>query len=247
MKKKEILISSIGLFFLVVLTVSAGSLYDYYIQRQGSFPSISERAEEYESVFNEEYKGTVEQNIQFKNYLESGQSVLGGSFQLSSFVRKNLPDLMTTNASSTRTYMTPGKATTTLAIDSYAGGSGAALSNLALAVQLTASTGLPTLNIGCEYSQDGVDWYRGDCYNTASTTNIFNPTAPSSFTWLFASSTCALAGNSPSATESICERIFELRPWTRWMRAVFTFASTTAATAINNEAGAVWAEFIGKR
>lgn len=81
--KKEILISFIGLFFLIVFTVSAGSLYDYYIQRQGFFPSIGERAEEYESVFNEEYKGTAEQNIELENYLatenQTPNQVLGGA------------------------------------------------------------------------------------------------------------------------------------------------------------------------
>ena len=166
-----------------------------------------------------------------------------------SYVRDNTAGLATMNASNTPAYMTFGTATTTEDIDAFAGGANTGFNTLALAVQMTATTGIPTLNIACESSSDNVDWYARDCYNSATTTNIANLSgAMSSYTWVFASSTCILAGGASNPTESVCERIFEIKPFSRFTRAVFTLASTTAVStkAVGNRAN-IWAEFIGGR
>ena len=165
-----------------------------------------------------------------------------------SFVRDNTAGLTTTNASNTPTYMTFGTATTTEEIDSFQGGANTGFATLALAVQMTATTGIPTLNIACESSQDGVDYYARDCYPNATTSPITNLGLMNSFTWVFSSSTCILKGGAANPTESVCERIFEIKPMSRFTRAVFTLASTTALStkSIGNRAD-VWAEFIGSR
>ena len=68
--KKIIITLLIFIGLTISLPVLAITLYDYYIQRQSHFPSIKERAEEYNVYFPDEYKGTAEQNIKFRQLLE---------------------------------------------------------------------------------------------------------------------------------------------------------------------------------
>src|SRR3990167_6071073 len=130
------------------------------------------------------------------------------------------------NASTTRSYMTPGTGTTTLVHDAFDvdptlssdSTNPTGLDTLALAVHMTATTGVMTLNIACEYSRDGIDYYEGNCYDTSTTTNVANITGEmSSYTWVFASSTCSVGGAAPSATQDSCRRIFEVNPLSRYV------------------------------
>ncbi len=69
MKKLFILLLS----FLSITSVSygAGTLYEYYTQNDGVFPSCEERAFIYEDIFSDTYICSAEQNIQLLYYLQS--------------------------------------------------------------------------------------------------------------------------------------------------------------------------------
>ena len=116
-----------------------------------------------------------------------------------------------------------------------------ALSGLSLMVQLTATTGQPTLNIEIERSRDGIDWYRDALNTTASTSNPYQATPVNKIQWLFSSNTCPVGGNA--GTKTVCARIFKVEPLTRFTRAIFYMSSTTMPNIANDD-GAVWGEFI---
>ena len=156
-----------------------------------------------------------------------------------------------TNASSTPTYITPGTATNTSAVyDSYKidqtdvteFSKSTAPSKLFAFLQVTATTGVPTINVACESSRDGIDYYPRDCYANGTTSRITNlETAFNSYTWAFSSSTCAIGGQAPSAAQSNCRRSFEVVPFSRFTRLVISAASTTNVSTRNDD-GAVYAE-----
>ena len=149
------------------------------------------------------------------------------------------------NASSSPVYMTPGTATTTTSYDAYLtdqvngiskGTYPVALNTAILLVQLTATTGIPTLNIEIEDSRNGIDYYR-----RASSTSIMN--SVDVMTMIFASSTATEGGAGVSATESIMQFSFNIQPRTRYMRAIGYLSSTTAVSVKNDDA-AVYMELV---
>ena len=116
-------------------------------------------------------------------------------------------------------------------------------------INMRATTGVPTLNLSCEASQNGVDWFKRDCYNTATTTNIANISGEmSSYTWIFASSTCAVGGQAAADNQSTCTRAFEISTPTRYTRLVGSLASTTAVSQAANSGNAdLWFELVPKK
>ena len=160
----------------------------------------------------------------------------------------------TATATTTLSYMTPGTGTTTLVHDSHLvdqsnasrGRNTTALDSLTLLVQLTATTGLPTLNIEIEDSRDGIDYYRRTPSLIASTTDIFTVSNIHKIRAVFASSTASEGATGISATESIMNLSFEIQPRLRFVRALFYLSSTTVVSTKEDD-GAVWAEFIGTK
>jgi hypothetical protein len=152
-------------------------------------------------------------------------------------------------------YMTPGTGTTTIGYDSYQITQGSASPQNATApisltalVHLTATTGVPTLNINCEASRDGIEWYKRGCYNAATTTNLFSlMTDLTSYEWVFASSTCRVGGAADSATQSTCTRAFEVKPISRFTRLIFSLASTTKVSTIAADNASIYAELVSTK
>lgn len=150
------------------------------------------------------------------------------------------PSVKSSVATSTGIYMAKYATSTSAVFDSYAilqasstsattvGFNPTASLGLTALVHLTATTGVPTLNIACEASQNRIDWFKRDCYNTATTSNVFNLAEPSTYTWIYASSTCAVGGLTSLSNQSTCTRAFSLTTPTRYTRLVFSVASTTA-------------------
>src|SRR3990167_10393748 len=66
------------LLFAFALPVLGLTLYDYYIQTEGYFPSVNERAKEYNIYFSDKYRGTYEQNVKFLDKLTDEESAIGG-------------------------------------------------------------------------------------------------------------------------------------------------------------------------
>ena len=116
-------------------------------------------------------------------------------------------------------------------------------------IHMTATTGVPTLNLACEISQNGTDWFERDCYNSSTTTNIANISGEmNSYTWIFASSTCLRGGAAPLSNQSTCAKAFEIPVSTRYTRLVATMASTTGinqATGVGN--ADLWFELVPRK
>lgn len=69
----------IAIFISTVGTVSgAETLYDYYLQTTGRFPSCVERTLVYKRYFSDKYICTAKQNIKLLNYLSSPKLGSGG-------------------------------------------------------------------------------------------------------------------------------------------------------------------------
>ena len=111
---------------------------------------------------------------------------------------------------------------------------------------MSATTGRPTLNIGCEASQNGKDWFKKNCYDTSTTTMIANFAEMSSYVWTFASSTCTQGGAAPLGNQSTCTRAFSLDTPTRYTRLVVTISSTTASQGLGGPAD-LWFELVPKK
>lgn len=158
----------------------------------------------------------------------------------------------TSTASTTVVYMTVGTATSTLFVDSHLvnqdtpnrGRNTTAYDSLTLLVQLTATTGIPTLNIEFEDSRDGVDWYR-----RATTSNTSNNliTITDKIQVLWASSTASEGGSGTASDEEILNLVFDVKPQLRFTRAIMYLSSTTGPTATGNDDGGVYAELIGTK
>ena len=98
-------------------------------------------------------------------------------------------------ATSTRTYMTPGTATTTVVYDTQQSngtnqtnnGNTYATDKVTLLTYLTASSTGTVLTMGIEYSQDGISWYadKTETYAAGAIALATNDT----YTWTYASTT----------------------------------------------------------
>lgn len=144
----------------------------------------------------------------------------------------------TATATTSPSYMTAGTATTTLTLDTYSSGNSRAAYSATLLIQLAASSTATTLRTNIEYSQDGVDWYQdgGSLFpNFATTSKPFDIGQVNQFSLTYASSTAGL-GAVP-ASQATTTRAVKINTPTRYVRAVFTLPTGSAA-------GAVWAQFV---
>lgn len=160
--------------------------------------------------------------------------------QPSQFVRKAF-----SNGTSTPTFMTPGTATTTLAIDTAPGGY--ALDSLTLLVQQTASSTNSIANIDfefaddisgipCDTNQNACDWYSNDIFTqgTSSPSTLIQQT----MSFNYASSSQGKLLGTINSTRSLTA--ISIASPTRYIRAIFTVPIGAKNTS-------VWAEFIGKK
>ena len=171
----------------------------------------------------------------------------------------------TASATSSAAYMTPGNGTSTLVYDSYQITQGSnisfnqtGISGLALGVQLTATTGFPTLNIEYEYSQGvtgkdcvatpaACDWYRNSPISEATTTNPVRVNEVGITQFYFASTTAMEGGNAYDAGDTTINLSFDVKPRMRYVRAVAYLSSTTAIVSNSRDNGMVWMEWIPKK
>lgn len=152
------------------------------------------------------------------------------------------PQAITSVATSSPAFMTPGLATSTLVYDSYnLNGTNQPVVNdptsaqsATLAIQLSASSTASVLTIGIERSQDGIDWYQDNLNSLATSSLSDSITIPSTFTWTFASSTIGGVSN----TGNRIGKLINVSTPTRYTRFIF---SLTGAN------GAVWAEVIPQK
>lgn len=126
-------------------------------------------------------------------------------------------------ATTTVVYQGTGTATTTLVYDSYESsgtnqqnnGNITVPNTIALAIQGTASSSSAIINIACEYSDDGIDYYQNEIF-PATTTNPINISVPNTFTFGVASSTVGgVAFNG-------YKKLFTCPVPTRFVRAIIT-------------------------
>jgi len=143
----------------------------------------------------------------------------------------------TAAATTTRTYMTPGLATTTLTYDVYSNTSIIATDSAVLKIYFTASSTGSTLNWGYEYSDDGVSWFADNLGSRSTTTPVYAAAPANSYTWVYASTTVGGAGVGPKMDTG--SKILTVETPTRYVRAVMSLSGTTN--------GAVWASFVGKK
>lgn len=167
-----------------------------------------------------------------------------GFFGFSSVVKAIPPYFLqidsTTTATSTRVFMSPGKATTTLEYDIYKlGGTSdtATDRNFALGIQVLATTTPFSLCWQTEYSNDYVDWYE---LGVALTTNATTTTQSRTYNencWLFASSTPS-SGFLGETASSTAHKIVNVPALLRYTRVNFYVPLTSSAAEL-------WAEIIG--
>lgn len=139
-------------------------------------------------------------------------------------------------ATTTRTYMTPGTATTTNTFDTQEDSRGPADSSV-LQFCFTASTTDSTLDIGVEYSQDQLTWFAdhlGD--ENASTSPAISLNTLRTYTYTYASTTPGGGGNGGSENHAC--KLVDIPTPTRYVRAFF---SVTGAN------GAVWSDWTVKK
>lgn len=139
-------------------------------------------------------------------------------------------------ATSTLAYMTPGTATSTLVYDSYEQlgtnqpnqGNITIPNTVALAIQGVGSSTASIVNLACEYSDDGIDWYQNEMF-PATTSDPVLITAPNTFTFTNASSTIGgVAFNG-------FKKIITCPLPTRFVRAV---------ASVTGDKAAIWDTFI---
>jgi hypothetical protein len=150
--------------------------------------------------------------------------------------------ISTSAATSSPSYMTPGRATTTTPVyDAYSqtanGGFTSKADYAGLLVQFSASSTASILGITAEYSQDGIDWYQDFVVDpnqiATSTGPTFSLVNPFAFSWKFASST--LGGISPSSTSNRATAALLVPTPFRYTRLVFSMTGGN---------GAVWASLL---
>lgn len=174
----------------------------------------------------------------------SGTLLVIGALVLTISVSKVIANVLefatsNTTATSTISYMTPGTATTTYTYDSYLGGETNATDKLTFLLQFTSSSSPATLRWVTECSMDNIDYYQCELItSTSSAQTLAFPSLPTTYSWLFASSTQA-AGGVPTTTTRVL-RAFTVIPVTRYSRVSFflPIGSTNAG---------VWGTFVGQK
>lgn len=159
------------------------------------------------------------------------------------FMRQN--NGVTTTATTSVSYMSPGAATTTAYIDT---GLGAGSTDTAtLAVQFNGSSTASIINVNYEFSQGGngqdcinvpasCDWYQSNL-EASTTGSVVLVNQPQSISWAFASS--SQGGANVLSTNRALKLLKVLTP-TRYVRAIVTVPAGAGNSA-------VWTEFIAKR
>lgn len=168
--------------------------------------------------------------IEYRQNAADGAVLGGGSSQIL--------EKKTASATTTVIYMTPGRATTTLAFDTQEDG-GFSADSAILAFQQAGSSTASLLDIDIEYSQDGRDWYRSGLSERATTTPDVNVGPVQGFRSQFASSTDAYGAVS-DANSAISMRAITISVPARYVRAIFT-------VPIGSTNSAIWAQFVAKR
>lgn len=148
-----------------------------------------------------------------------------------------IPTVQTAAATSTRVYMTPGTATTTLVFDSYLQGQIRGVNQGVLLTQLTASSTATTLKINEEVSQDGIDWY-ADNTMEGTTTNVYSLSPANSYFYQYSSTTPNGAVVPATANQGF--KAVTLDFPTRFIRIFYTLA-------LGGTNGAVWGQIIPER
>lgn len=159
------------------------------------------------------------------------------------------PTSQTASATTSPVYMTPGTATSTIYMDSFAQGGSQIWDAVVLLEQFTASSTNSVLNTTIEYS-DGVagvdctatptacDWYVN---NTIAMTNastsqpyVLSSNSLNTYTWKYASTTQGGAAGVETANRGF--KAITVPTPARYVRAIFTLAGTTN--------GAVWGKLV---
>lgn len=141
---------------------------------------------------------------------------------------------LSATATTTVTYIWPGRATTTSAtLDAYTAPSPFANNYATLLVQMGASSTVSTLGINFEYSQNGNDWYEdAGMFSGGNATSTNYVLAVRQVQLKFASSTpagLATAGNSTTT------RAIKVETPVRYVRAIFTVLPGTAGANVYYE------------
>ncbi len=131
---------------------------------------------------------------------------------------------LTTTATTTRTQLFPGTATTTFAYDTYSGGIAQPADTATLLLQQTASSAPALLSVTFEYSQDGVDWY-GDSLDIATTSIFVSMAQNTTYQW-------------QSSSTAVQKKAITVKTPTRYVRALFSASNATTS---------VWAQIVPKR
>lgn len=183
-----------------------------------------------------------------------GLALVGSMFMLAVPAHANpirqAPPSTTSSATSSPTFMTPGTATTTVYLDSFAGGSTQQYDAVSLLTQFTGSSTAATLNMTVEYS-DGVagvdctatptacDWYQDATIEmtNASTSQPYPiaSNALNTYSWTFASTT--QGGAAGVATSNRALKAINIPVTTRYVRVFYTLA-------IGGTNGAVWGKLV---
>ena len=163
---------------------------------------------------------------------------------------RQAPPSSTASATTSPTFMTPGTATTTVYLDSFAGGSTQQYDAVSLLTQLFASSTATTLNMTVEYS-DGVagvdctatptacDWYQDAtiAMTNASTSQPYaiSNNSLNTYSWTYASTT--QGGAAGVATSNRGLKAINIPVTTRYVRVFYTLA-------IGGTNGAVWGKLV---
>lgn len=143
----------------------------------------------------------------------------------------------TASATTSVEYLSFGAGTTTLTYDSYTAGT-VSPDRAALAVMFGASSTNSNLIIDTEYSDNGIDWYEDNLNSFGATTSplTVNVAGKNRLSWVF-SSTTPIDGGTGISTST---KMFELRVPERYVRVIFTMA--TSSLGVANTGGTVWAQ-----
>lgn len=151
--------------------------------------------------------------------------------------------MVLSSSTTTLSYMTAGKATTTLTCDTYALGGSAGKTNAADSAILTAilyaSTTGTIVNINQEFSNDGNTWFQNNTGDVATTSPVLYLDTVQTMQWAFSTSTEGLSG-ATTIVDATTTKAVTIKTPTRYTRIIFSIP-------IGAKAGAIWAELAVKK